>query len=263
MPGQEEHKAPPMGTRDVHQSRLELCAYIRSPSEELKPHGQEARRLAIYERLFYKNLNRFVESAFPLLRGYYTDDRWVHLTRAFLREHRCQTPYFREISREFLLYLQDGYDYSNQDPPFMLELAHYEWAVLTLGFAPQEIPTDGIDPNGDLLSACPRLSPLLCSLHYTYPVHEVNAQAQPIEPEPNGVYLMLCRDREDQIRLLQGNIVTARLLAHVADGAMSGEQSLRAVVEELGRSDADAVVENGRQFLERLREMDMILGVRA
>lgn len=248
---------------DTEDARLALCRYIRSPVDGLRPKDAEERRLAIYKRLFFSNIKGFIDETFPLLRGYFSDSAWTSLVRSFMRDHRCQTPYFREISREFLLYLEYEYDYRDDDPLFMLELAHYQWVSLTVEIAPQEIPAKGIHPDGDLLKGCPQLSPLLCSLRYQYPVHTITKAAEQIAPVENGVYLMVCRDRAYEIKRIQGSAITAELLARAASGEQSGEQILRDIAKALGREDVDAVVRNGGLFMERLRKSDMILGTRA
>lgn len=252
-----------MDKQDLHQPRLELCDYIRSPDEVSAPAGHEDRRLNVYKGLFYRNMKRFLDEGFPLLSGFYSEQAWDNVARAFMRDHRCQTPYFREISREFLLFLQNTYDYSNDDPPFMVELAHYEWAQLALGFAPQEIDTAGLEAEGDLLAGRPQLSPLLCSLRYNYPVHQVDNSAKPPQRNDNGVFLLLSRDKEDRIRCIEGNIVTAHLVAYMAQGDKTGEEILQTVASEIGREDATAVVQQGHEFIQRLCSLDMVIGVKS
>jgi hypothetical protein len=117
-----------------------------------------------------------------------------------------------------------------------------------------------IDPKGDLLKGRLQLSPLLCSLRYRYPVHTITKEAENIEYSEQGAYLMVCRDREYTIRRLEGSPASAMILERVAMEHLSGEDVLRALAKELGRTDVDAVIENGLVFLEELRSTDMLLG---
>ena len=56
--------------------------------------------------------------------------------RAFYRDHRCQTPLFPEIAREFLRFLEArAIRRTPRRPPFLRELAHYEWVELALQIA--------------------------------------------------------------------------------------------------------------------------------
>ena len=58
-----------------------------------------------------------------------------------MREHRCRTPYFSQLGEEFIGWLQDGYRAEEGDPPFLLELAHYEWVELALSLAEAPVET--------------------------------------------------------------------------------------------------------------------------
>ncbi|MFL9694731.1 HvfC/BufC family peptide modification chaperone, partial [Aeromonas veronii] len=70
-----------------------FAARIRDPQQALPP-GIATERMAIYEELFFNNLDGFIRSGFPVLRQLFDEPRWHRLVRAFMREHRCRTPYF-------------------------------------------------------------------------------------------------------------------------------------------------------------------------
>lgn len=122
-----------------------FAARIRDPQQALPP-GIATERMAIYEELFFNNLDGFISSGFPVLRRLFDEPRWHRLVRAFMREHRCRTPYFSQLGEEFIGWLQDGYRAEEGDPPFLLELAHYEWVELALSLAeaPVEIAAAGL-----------------------------------------------------------------------------------------------------------------------
>ena len=88
--------------------------------------------MAIYSELFFNNIEGFIASAFPVLKSLYDEDDWLVLVRKFFIEHNCKTPYFLEISQEFIEYLSHQYQMTKKDPIFMLELAHYEWVELDI-----------------------------------------------------------------------------------------------------------------------------------
>ena len=110
----------------LEQVTRQLTSYIRDPESVGLPEGFEARRLNIYRDLFYKNIEGFISSSFPVLRSLFEDDVWRDIVRDFMIQHRCHTPYFLEISQEFLLYLQHSRVRRAEDPAFMQKLAHYE-----------------------------------------------------------------------------------------------------------------------------------------
>jgi len=109
-----------------------FAGHIRDPDSVPAPDGIEDRRMAIYRDLFFNNIVTFLSSNFPVLKTLYSDDDWRSLCREFFTSYRCHTPLFPEIPREFLKYLQDHRQDHQDDPPFMLELAHYEWVELAL-----------------------------------------------------------------------------------------------------------------------------------
>mgnify|MGYP006138349625 CR=1 FL=1 len=77
-------------------------------------------------------LNARQSAMLHLALSYFT---WRALVRDFYREFRAGTPLFPELPREFIQYLQERGD-GRGDPPWLLELAHYEWVELALSVAP-------------------------------------------------------------------------------------------------------------------------------
>ena len=51
--------------------------------------------------------------------------------RKFVHRHPSESPYFLEISQEFLTFLSEQvHRVTSSLPEFLLELAHYEWVEL-------------------------------------------------------------------------------------------------------------------------------------
>lgn len=247
------------------QAQRGLAAHLRHPALCPPPEGIEPRRLQIYRELIFNNVAGFIRSGFPVLCDLLGNDRIERLVRDFMIRHRAETPYFLEISREFLAYLQNEYDPEVGDPDWLRELAHYEWVELALDVAETEIPQAGIDEQGDLLRGCPVISPLAWRLSYRYPVHRLGPTVQPAEPPPEPTHLVVYRSRADQVRFLEINAVTARLLQLVADGGSpdTGEQALLQVASELGHPDPTRVIAAGEVTLAELRTLGVILGTAA
>ena len=116
-------------------TQLSMARYLRDPGRQPPPPGVEMRRLKIYEDLVFNNIEGFISGGFPVLRSLYTDLDWKALVRAFMSQHRCHTPYFLEISQEFVRFLMEDCPARACDPPFMAEVAHYEWVELALDIA--------------------------------------------------------------------------------------------------------------------------------
>lgn len=240
-----------------------FAAHIRDPQKNPPPDGIENRRIAIYRDLFYRNIEGFIASGFPVIRKLYNDKDWHRMVRDFMSRHRSKSPYFLEISREFLDYLQDERRNEPCDPPFLLELAHYEWTELALSVSDAPIDMDSIDPNADLLRGHPAISPLAWVLSYRWPVHRLGPDFRPSETPEQTTHIVVYRDRKDQVRFVLINPVTARLLYLVEeDKSLTGRAALERIAEEMRHPKPEVVMEGGRQALEQLKSQGIILGTR-
>lgn len=222
---------------ELRQSQLTLARYLRDPDSAPPPAQVEERRLKIYRDLVYNNIEGFVSGGFPVLRSLYQSRQWHLLVREFIDTHRCETPYFLEISQEFLQFLLQRRESASADPPFIAELAHYEWVELALDVAPEELPpsTGSVDP----MAGVPRLSPLAWVLSYGYPVHLIGPGFQPaVKTDPT--FLAVYRDRADVVRFMVLNAATARLLELTrANEVQTGAALLQQLAAELGRNPGD------------------------
>lgn len=238
-----------------------FSAHIRDPQSNAAPEGIEDRRMAIYRELFFNNIKSFLTSNFPVLNSLYPDEAWTTLCRDFYRDYRCHTPLFPEIPREFLQYLQDHRGQNDQDPPFMLELAHYEW--VELGLALDETSLDDIEVNkdGDLLEGVPILSPLAWSFSYSYPVHKIRADYQPQEPPENQTHLLIWRCGDFEIKFMQLNIISLLLMERMKeDKGKTGLELLTGVAQTIKHAKPEVVIESGRVLLDELRMKEIVLG---
>jgi hypothetical protein len=245
-----------------------FAAHLRDPARQPAPAGLEERRLRIYRELFYNNVEDFLANAFPVLRKLSSDAVWHARVRDFYARHRCQDPQFSGIAQEFLDFLEHERGAHADDPPFLRELAHYEWVELALAIAEEPAPGDTdtgpVDPQGDLLGGRPLLSPLAWPQAYLWPVHRIGPAHQPHTPPLEPTYLVVYRNREDEVRFMELNAVSARLLQLIEEQPQaSGRERLLQIAAELGHPDPDRVVEEGTIILDELRARDILLGTQA
>ncbi len=238
-----------------------FTSHIRDPDMVPPPEGIEPRRIRIYSELFYNNVEGFISSGFPVLRSLYNDEDWHKLVKHFFKHHRNQTPYFLEVSQEFLDYLQNERGEREEDYPFMLELAHYEWVELALSVDETEIDMTAIDVDGDLLEGHPLISPLAWPLSYQYPVHKISEDFIPDAPGEQPTHLVIYRDRDDEVRFMELNPVTARLLYLLdEDDKLTGRAALQQIASELSHPNPDVVIDGGLATLRELLDRDIVLG---
>jgi len=246
-----------MTSTSLRDSQLAMASHLRNPDLVAGPEGVEPRRLKIYQELVYKNIEGFISGGFPVLRSLYTDENWQPLVRGFIDGHRCRSPYFLEISQEFLQYLMEEYTRRDCDPPFMAELAHYEWVELALDVSEEVHPPSSLREN--LLEAVLTLSPLAWSLSYGYPVHRIGPDYQPQEPEP--CYLAVHRDRSDTVRFTQLSAATSRLLDLFRDNRRDSVSTLlEQLAGELGM-EVHAVRSFGGEQVQQFLEQSILVPV--
>jgi len=240
------------------QDQRTMAAFLRDPGNNPPPAGVEQRRLKIYQDLVYNNIEGFISGGFPVLRSLYGDDDWHAMVRTFIEGHRCHTPYFLEISQEFLAYLEQRHQARDCDPPFLLELARYEWVELAL-----DVSTDVLPPaRGADLASLPdcvvELSPLAWPLQFEYPVHLVGPSFQPGETH-SPTFLVVYRGRDDAVKFMEINAATARLLQLIAEGkGDSVGQTLSQLALEMGMEQGQ-VLEFGSAQVAELVDKSVLL----
>ena len=240
-----------------------FAAYIRNPDVSPRPQGVEERRMKIYCELFYNNVEDFIANTFPVLHSVTSDERWHALIRDYFASHRSSTPFFPEMPREFLKYLEHERAFDPDDPPFMLELAHYEWVELALSILDEKIDATHFNAQGDVLTAMPFVSPLVWVLSYRFPVHKIGSDFQPLTPAEQVTHLIVYRDKVDEIHFIEANPVTARLLQLMIDNeGMNGHALLQQIVLELNHPHPDTVINGGLEIMKDFVNRGILLGTR-
>ncbi len=246
------------------QKQYAFAAHIRDPEHVAAPEGIEDRRMAIYRDLFFNNLRNLLSNMFPVLKILHSKEKWASIIRQFMQKHRAATPYFLRLPQEFIEFLQDEYQAEDDDFPFLLELAHYEYAELSLSISEDVNDLTGVDPDGDLLANIPVKSELTCVYAYQYPVHRISSDYQPQAPGEQPTYLAVYRRSNDKVGFLELNPMTAGLLEAVAanDDGLNGEALLRRLAKETNYPDVDAFIEHGVAALEEMRQLEILTGTR-
>jgi uncharacterized protein len=246
---------------DFKQRQYEFTAHLRDPDNAPAPAGIEERRMKIYRELLYNNVEGFLCNGFPVIRSIYSDANWHAMVRDFFARHKSRSPYFLEIAQEFLDYLQHEREPHAEDPAGLLELAHYEWVELALSVADESIDMSHIDPNGDLLDGHPVLSDLAWPLVYSYPVHEMGPDCLPETAPAQPTFLVVYRNRNDDIKFMALNPVTARLLdLLLQDETISGRRAIEQIITEMEHRNPELVLQGGSEALAELQAHGIILG---
>ena len=241
--------------------QFEFTAHIRDPGENPPPAGIEDRRMEIYRGLFFNNVQQLLGRTFPVLKRILGDEGWTALTRDYFKRHESHTPLFLEMPREFLNYLENERGDVAGDPPFMLELAHYEWVELALSIDDRPAADVDVDAEGDLLDGVPVVSTLAWSLAYRFPVHAISPRFRPEAPGEEPTRLVVYRDAAQKVGFMEINVVTARLLELLNDAEpRTGRAALNQIADEMNHPAPQTVINSGLEILAGLRARDIVLG---
>lgn len=237
-------------------TQVEFAAHIRNPTLHPAPPDIEPRRMKIYVDLFFNNIKNFLSTTFPIARDLLGPTDWPALCRAFFHQHAATSPYFAEISQEFLSFLDARRQRDDcSDPPFLLELCHYEWVELSLDL---EGDDGGLIPTDREVLGRLRISTEARCLHYAYPVHRIGPEHRPKGPDPTQ---LIVYRRDDKVRFLETNLPTLRMLSLL--DAVTGAEAVKAVAYELeaaqGASvDVEQLMAEGTAQLHQFAEMGIL-----
>lgn len=190
----------------------EFALHIRNPDLHPRPADVEPRRMAIYNRLFYNNIESFCRTSFKTFRALLDDETWHALIRGFVHKHESKSPYFKEIPAEFIRYLAEQ-GRGERVLPFAVELCHFESLQLELTLADGTVPTEPERRDLDERSTVVR-SPFVRTLSYRWPVHKIKNGEVPEHPPADPTWLIAVRDRDHKVSFLESNERTVWILQH-------------------------------------------------
>ena len=245
---------------DFIKTQQEFAGHIKNPDKNPCPKDVDDRHMKIYRDLFFNNVMGFLSGAFPVLAEIIGERRWTEIGRDFFLRHNNKTPYFLEISREFLGYLEHEYKATEEDPAYLYELAHYEWLELYVDVEPEASSIE-VDSKADVLSSIPVLSPVVEGFLYQYPVHQISLENS--APNPKQSALIVYRKRDDSVGFVESNPFTLQLLALLKQQELTAEQLLLGLLQQSGLEGSQAAYQGGIEILKYWQELGIIVGGRA
>lgn len=251
----------PAAPETLRQQQLALAHWIRDPANQTPPPGIEPRRLRVYRELIRNTVAGLLGSQFPVLRKLRGEASWDTLIDDFIREHRAQTPLFPEVGQEFIAYLSAREQAVRGDPPFLPELAHYEWAELGIALSDAREDLTSIDPQGDLMQHVPVLSPQAWPLAYVWPVDRIRPEFQPETAPAEPTLLLLQRAADHSVKFARLDPLGYALLEQVRSAPASGSEIVQRLADAW-RLGAAALIEPAVAMLESLRARGVVLGTR-
>jgi len=239
----------------------QFLAHLRNPELQSLPTGFDQRGVGVYVDLLYNKFNESLTTCFPVTYAILGETAWQRLLRDFIAEHRCLSPYYRQIPDEFMLYLQNERQVID-DLPFLPELAHFEWIELVLSIAEAEPVVSETLTDTHILDTVLVFAPVMKLLYYVWPVQQINQAYQPDEPPLVATQILGFRDAADQVQFISLNPATASLLMHLQNGH-TATQVLQELGKDLNPSELSNLMLFGKDILADLYRQGAIIDINA
>jgi hypothetical protein len=242
------------------QQQRQFLHYLRQPRVAQLPAGFAPERLSVYADLLYNKFDESLTACFPVIHRILSPADWRALLLDFIAEHRCLTPYYRQIPDEFVQYLQQERNRTD-NLPFLAELAHFEWIELQLSIAESESITIKPLTREQLLFGTPVFAPVMQLLHYQWPVQDIGPHALPTEPPAMTTHILGFRNSNDQVRFIALSPATAHLIELLGTG-LTGQQALQVMRGELTPAQFTELTWFGLSILIDLHRQGAIIDIR-
>ncbi|MHC8334328.1 HvfC family RiPP maturation protein [Pseudomonas sp. LB3P25] len=242
-----------MDKPSLFQQQNTLGLYLRDPDHCAPPAEMDVARAQVYRDLVFSNLSSLLSGTFPVLIKTLGDEHWRSLVRIFLRDYRAHTPKFGEIAKEFVEFLASEPQALSEGswPPFMVELAHYEWVEMALQQSEAEpLP---LSDAGLLLDRPLQVSPLAWPLAYAWPVQLVGPDYQPDAPPAQPTLLLVRRAEDWSVKFSALSPLAWRLLQRIeAFPELNGRAQLEGLAVEAGMAGSLEFMESGAGLLRQM-----------
>ena len=252
---------------EFQQYQHQFVDYLRNPHADQILENTLPEASQIYAELYYSGIEGCLQRCFPNSRALLGENIWQKVVQLFIKEHRCQSPLYREIPNEFMAYLLNAKP-GLELPEFINDLAHYEWMELIIETAESNQTHANFPRLVAPLSMVPVLNPVLHLLHYRYPVQHISAtddywqnwqnRLEPYEQVP--IILAGFRAQDDQVKFVELNAITARLIELLQGETRNQEHILLQLADEINFSDPIQFMQFGREILQQLSEQQIIIG---
>lgn len=229
---------------------------IRHGTAAAYPENIPSQRMQVYQDNFFAGINEILSNCFPILHTILVPSLWRRLVADFYANYPLETPLFYEIPATFLSYLVQAADKSTT-PTFLIELAHYEWMELAIEYMQGTAPilnTETIDFENSLLTT----SELAEVVAYHFPVHQICKHFMPILPGPSPTYLCIYRNADDEVKFIELNVASTRLLQQLKQRQQSGTEVMTAIAQEIQQTDINAFIEENRKIVTELLSIGVI-----
>lgn len=242
-------------------TQKEFVAWLRDPQNSPAPAAIESRRMAIYRRLVRNNVANFLTSGFPLLKARTSSHIWQSWVDTFISSHHSKSPYFSEIGREFVFFLEQHNSPSLGQ--FERELARYERMDVDAMFA--LVPADLQPADFDKIEEQRWVvSPAAFLDQFYFPITSLQAdQEQPAKHEQPKfvlVYRSLNESASVRVQFLELTPLTAVLVELLQQSPEQNQHELLVQLQPLlPQLNAEQLTQGLQQILTDFAERSVLL----
>ena len=238
---------------DFKKIQQDFSQHIRTTASKKSLNDIEDRRLNIYRELFFNNVESFIAGAFPVFKELFDETDWEALIRDFFVKHECHSPYFLEISEEFLGYLETTtLDFL---PVFSYQLAHWEWMelhadVYEASEAKYILSEESID------NLIVTTSDAAWHVAYEYPVHKISVQNA--NPDKQTTFLAVYRNADLEVGFIEINPLSYLLFEALKNNKSQNTDALLSDLATQQNMNVDTVITGGRQIMAQWIELGIL-----
>lgn len=234
--------------------QLEFGDYLRSQRQSEQDNIPN-RVGKIYQDLIFNNVSGFLNQCFPICKSI-LGEHWRTLCLYFFQRYPTHSPYFSEIPMQFVEFLSqcvdDDFDQSEwataltiqhadiitHIPPYLPELAHYEWLELYVETLPNQAEPLILNAEKSYF-----LNPTIQNHYYGYPVHHIRSDHGD-EIALQDTFLVVLR-QDEQVKFVEVNVLTHLLLDFLQNNPVVYQNQidlLKAFAESIEYADFDGLV---------------------
>jgi hypothetical protein len=194
----------------------------------------------------------FASSTFPVLKELISDKNWQVLVRDFFITHKCQSPYFLQISEEFLHYLEHAeFDFL---PDFSYQLAHWEWMELYADVA--ETADVSIAISNLELTDTVTTNDCTWNVAYDFCVHKISAEYIPNSTETT--FLIVHRDSDLSVGFIEINPLSMLLFEQLKSNSKDSLERLLVDIAKQQSMDLSTVINGGLEIIRQWGRLGLL-----
>ena len=167
----------------------------------------------LYQTLIFRAVAGFVNQCFPVCRKIIDESVWHRLLLSFIKQGDMSSPYFSEINKQFVDYLDEDIITAFDLHPCVAELAHYEWIELYVDNLPNIPPKLFLEEDNRQIF----INSTLQVLKYSWEVHQIGSEYLPTKPQDTFVLVYRSLDEGYQTAFMQINIVSFIVLTFIQE----------------------------------------------